>query len=241
VNYAFSLERIKNSTILLSPYIQDQNGTSTVSAISHGIAYDRRDNFLRPSKGYKVGLNTSYAGLGGSVEYLQNILSGAWYHSPIEDVVFFVKAQAGDLMKIKKEIRAVDKFILGADSFRGFEYGGLGPRDARSGVSLGGTRYWTTTAEVTFPLGLPSEFGVSGAIFTDIGSVWKVGESKQDPLNPGTLRGVLYNQQRIRVSAGFGISWDSPFGPVNIDYSRTIKKERHDATQALLFGFSTRY
>ena len=57
-----------------------------------------------------------------------------------------------------------------SDTLRGFEYGGLGPRDKQTGDPLGGTRYWTATTEIMLPLGLPNEFGIRGAIFTDLGS-----------------------------------------------------------------------
>ncbi|MDP4725043.1 MAG: BamA/TamA family outer membrane protein [Alphaproteobacteria bacterium] len=83
-----------------------------------------------------------------------------------------------------------------------------------------------------FPLGLPSEFGVKGAVFSDIGSLWRVGEKI-----PGT---IVYDESKMRASVGCGISWDSPFGPISIDYSRAVKKQKYDNTQTILFGFSTR-
>jgi outer membrane protein insertion porin family len=151
-----------------------------------------------------------------------------------------LKAETGDLRKLRKDIRMADKFTLGANSFRGFEYGGIGPRDSRTDDSLGGTRYWTSTVEVVFPLGLPSEFGISGAVFSDIGSVWRVGAKKDDPLKPGTTRAILYDDHKIRASVGAGVSWDSPFGPISIDYARTVRRQKRDVEQRILFGFTTR-
>lgn len=231
-NYIIKQEKISSARASISSYIAEQLGTSITSALAHSLSYDRRDAGRNTTSGYVIGMSNTYAGLGGNVEYLKNILNASWYYPVADEVVLNIRGEAGGIERIGKKIRTVDKFSLGAQSFRGFEFGGIGPRDATTKDPLGGTRFWTQTTELVFPLGLPSEFGVKGAVFSDIGSLWRVGEKI-----PGT---IVYDESKMRASVGCGISWDSPFGPISIDYSRAVKKQKYDNTQTILFGFSTR-
>jgi outer membrane protein insertion porin family len=215
----------------ISQYYKGQSGHFLTSALGQTLAYDRRDSRIDPTSGYILSLSNTFAGLGGNVRYLKNIVGASWFYSPLEDVVVNVRGSAGDIEKVgKRMIRIADSFLIGADSFRGFEYG-LGPQDAITGDPLGGTRYWTGTVETLFPLGLPNEFGVKGAIFTDFGTVWKAGQ----------VGAQILDKRTLRASVGVGLSWTSPFGPLKIDYAIPVKRQKFDRTQRFLFGFSTRW
>lgn len=229
-NYTIMQEKISAARANRSRYIS--LGTSITSALTHSISYDRRDAARNTTSGYIIGMSNTYAGLGGNVQYLKNVLNAGWYYPVADEVILNIRGEVGDMERVGKKIRTVDKFSLGAQSFRGFEYGGIGPRDAATKDPLGGTRFWTQTNELVFPLGLPSEFGIKGAVFSDIGSLWRVGEKIPDT--------TVYDENKMRASLGCGISWDSPFGPISIDYSRAVKKQKYDNTQTILFGFSTR-
>jgi outer membrane protein insertion porin family len=233
-SYGIKQENVGHIFAFASPYIRTQAGNFLTSSLTHSIAYDRRDSRRTPTSGYVLSLSNSYAGLGGNVNYLKNTLGASWFYSFVEDVVLNVRGEAGHIERVNnKPVRIVDSVMMGADNFRGFEFGGLGPRDANTKDALGGTRYWTSTAELQFPIGLPNEFGVKGAVFTDIGSLWRPGMYL--PNAP------VLDKKSIRASVGAGLSWDSPFGPVRIDYSRPVKKEKYDNEQRILFGFSTRF
>ena len=84
---------------------------------------------------------------------------------------------------------------------------------------------------ITFPLGLPNEFGVRGRVFSDLGSL---GE------NDSTFS-TLTDTGSIRMSVGTGILWDSPFGPVTIDFAKAILKEDFDETELVAFNFGARF
>lgn len=215
-----------------SVFINQQAGKYVTSAFGQTLVYDRRDSRIDPTSGYALSLSNSYAGLGGKVNYLKNSIGGSWFYSPVEDVVLNVRGSIGDIEKVgKNPIRIVDSILLGADTFRGFEYAGIGPRDAITGDPLGGTRFWTGTIETLFPIGLPNEFGVKGAVFTDFGTTWK----------PGVKGPQIIDKRAIRASVGIGLSWTSPFGPLKIDYAIPVKKQKFDQTQRFLFGFSSRW
>jgi outer membrane protein insertion porin family len=228
-NYGLRQDQVNHISPFASSIIRQQAGNSIASTVTHTIAYDRRDSRTAPTSGYIVSLSNCYAGLAGNVDYLKNDVSANWYYSPLEEIVLGLRGGTGEVYKTRKPIRVVDSVMLGADSLRGFEYGGLGPRDLRTGDTLGGTRYWTSTAEVMFPIGLPTEFGIRGSVFTDAGSLWK----------PGQTNPTVVDKNSVRQSVGIGISWASPFGPLRIDYAIPFKKERFDHAQRVLVGFRT--
>ncbi len=230
-NYGLKHDQINHISVNASPIIRQQAGNTIASSLTHTISYDRRDSRAMPTAGYILSLSNTYAGLGGSVNYLRNDVNANWYYSPLEEVVLGVKGSLGGIERVHKTIRVTDSVMLGADSLRGFEYGGLGPRDMSTGDPLGGTRYWTTTAEVMFPVGLPTEFGIRGAVFTDAGSVWR----------PGKSNSAVLDKKTMRQSVGIGIAWTSPFGPLRIDYALPIRKQKFDKSQRVLIGFATRF
>ncbi|MCX7338724.1 MAG: outer membrane protein assembly factor BamA [Alphaproteobacteria bacterium] len=229
--YTLKQETMSHIAPNASTIIRQQAGNTLASMISHTLSYDQRNSRIAPTSGYVLTMSNAYAGLGGTVNYLRNDLGANWYYSPLDEVVLGMKGSVGAMEKVKKPIRVVDSIMLGADSLRGFEYGGLGPRDTLTGDSLGGTRYWTATAEMMFPIGLPNEFGVRGAVFSDVGTTWK----------PGQKTATVVDNKAMRASVGCGVAWTSPFGPLRIDYARPIKRQKFDKEQRVLFGFSTTF
>ena len=226
-------EHNPNPAYAPSYYIEQQKGKFLNSVVGQSVTYDRRNSRREPTAGYSVTLSNSFAGVGGDIGYLKNVIGGGTFYSPWVDVVLNAKASIGNIVKTKKKIRVSDCIILGGDTFRGFEYGGIGPRDARTKDGLGGTRFWMGTLEMVFPLGLPNEFGVKGAVFVETGTVWKAAHSyKAYP---------IIDHKSPRLSAGVGISWDSPFGPLRVDYALYTKKNKGDETQRLFFGVSRRF
>ncbi len=216
-----------------SYYILQQRGKFLNSIIGQSISYDRRNSRREPTAGYSFTLSNDFAGVGGNIGYLRNTIAAGAFYSPMEDVVINMRASIGNIVNTGKKIRVVDCFMLGGESFRGFAYGGIGPRDARTKDELGGTRYWMSTLETVFPIGLPNEFGVKGAVFAEMGSVWRA--ANKNAAHP------IIDHNSPRISAGVGISWDSPFGPLRVDYALYTKKNKGDDTQKLFFGVSRRF
>jgi outer membrane protein insertion porin family len=233
LNYSLRQDTVSHVDNRASRYIKQQQGNYINSSIGQTLSYDRRDSRREPTSGYILSLSNSFAGLGGNVSYLRNSLGGSLFYTPIEDITFNARGSVGCIMRTGKDIRIVDSVMLGYDTFRGFEYGGLGPRDAKTKDPLGGTRYWTGTLETVFPIGLPNEFGIKGALFSDMGSLWKIGTKKKNI--------KVDDSRSVRISVGAGLSWTSPLGPLRIDYAVPVRKEKNDKEQRIVFGFSTRF
>ncbi len=145
-----------------------------------------------------------------------------------------------------QQVLLQDRFFVGGDNLRGFAPAGIGPRDTVSGDALGGNKYYVASLALGVPLGLPKELGLSGRIFTDIGSLW--GNDQQNlvltpsqlALNGGVQPHIVDNPA-MRVSAGVGVSWKSPVGPIRLDVAYPISKQSVDKTQVFHVSFGTRF
>ena len=128
-------------------------------------------------------------------------------------------------------MRINERFFLGGTDLRGFQRSGVGPRDLSTDDALGGNYFYRASAELSFPFGLPEELGIQGHVFNDIGSLWEVDES-----------GVgVEDENSLRASAGIGISWRSPFGPVRVDIAQPYLDEEYDQEEIFQFNFGTRF
>lgn len=219
-NYTLSKDSIDDMRRRVSPFLLAQKGNWVMSSLGHALFYDGRNNSVAPSSGFFAGINNNLAGLGGNVRYLKNSFSTGAYLSLDEESkwVFSAKGSVGIMSGLGKTTRVADRFELGAESLRGFSAGGVGPRDMRTGDSLGGLYYYKGTAELLVPLGLPPELGLKGSIFMDVGSVWNFGQSSPY---------VFGNTPSARVGAGAGISWRSPFGLIGIYYAPYVHGQKY--------------
>lgn len=229
--YTLREDKITDIASDASLAIQEQEGAFITSSIGQALLYDKRDSRFDPTKGYFVKLENILAGLGGDSQYLKNEVSGAKYYQVHDKWIVNLGASTGYIVGLGEDIRIIDRFFLGGKNLRGFEDSGVGPRDTVTSDAIGGNWFYRGTLGLTFPLGLPNEFGLRGRLFTDAGSI---GE------NDSTIATIV-DKSSLRMSVGTGILWDSPFGPVSIDLSEAILKEDFDETELLRFSFGARF
>ncbi len=192
-SYRVSEETIENVKANASLAIRTQEGSAVKSEIGQTLTYDRRDNRISPTDGYVTQYSTHFAGLGGSVKYLRNRLTATTYYPFNDKVVGSLGGRVGYIVGLDDDVRVTDAFFLGGASLRGFANAGVGPRDLVSDDSVGGNWFYSGVAQVSFPLGLPNEFGIKGRAFTDLGSLGKT---------DATLGNCGY--QSLRASVGWG-------------------------------------
>ncbi len=237
VSYLIQRDNISKINKDAPVYIKQQAGSYTTSAIGQRFLYDKTDSHNFPTKGHVISLNQSLAGLGGNTRYIRNILTASQYFPIAEEMTFKISGSAAAINGFGgKDVRMNDRFFLGDQNFRGFQAAGIGPRDKASGDALGGQYYYTGTTEMTFPLGLPKSLEITGAVFAEAGSLWKV----DIPKKIAYTKEQYYHGNPIRASAGFGILWITRMGPLRLDIAKAIKKEKYDKTQMLHFSFETR-
>lgn len=232
VNYNLRQTDITNVSPFASTYIKLQEGESINSSIGQSFAFDARNNRFDPTSGGFFRLSQEYAGIGGDSHYLRHEVRGEYYIPLAPKWTVQLLGQGGHTLGLKEaDVRIQDRFFIGGREVRGFNNAGIGPRDAATQDALGGNIYYAGTLELRFPLGLPEEMGFSGAIFTDFGSLWRVD-------NGGA--GIVQSDA-IRASAGVGLAWSSPFGPIRIDFAQAYAKQPEDETELVRFNFGTRF
>ena len=153
----------------------------------------------------------------------------------VEDVLVRATVEGGYLHFSEGTSRVTDRFFLGSSRIRGFERGGIGPRDEETDDALGGNAYAVVRLEAEFPLPVPEEYGVSGGAFVDYGSVWDVG-------TPERFRDrVLYDDFTPRAVAGVSLFWDTPLGPLRFNFTEPLQVEEQDRTQNFDITVSTSF
>ena len=114
----------------------------------------------------------------------------------------------------------------GIGSVRGFDGGSLGPRDSKNGDSLGGAKRVIANAELLLPFpGTQQDRTLRWFVFADAGNVY----SDEESINLGQLR----------YSAGIGLSWQSPIGPLKISFGKALNAKPQDRTQMFQFQIGT--
>lgn len=230
--YGLGTDKIGSIPSSAAPQIRAQSGTKTTSSITHTLVYDKRNYRFNPTEGYTTSMSNEYAGLGGNIKFLKNILSGSIYYTPIDDLTVSLDARFGVLSGIGQRPRINDKFTLGGTSLRGFDYSGVGPRYKRGfEEALGGDRMVASTLEATFPIGISKDVGIKGAVFIDAGTVWDSKEAKES--------GDIYNYKSLRAAAGFGFGWASPMGLIRVDFGFPFMSKPGDKKSTLLINFGT--
>ena len=208
------------------------------SSVSAGFVYNTIDDMKNPHSGFHITGVAEYAGLGGDANWLKVTGRGTYYHTLNEefDVVGLAVLGGGHVVDVGGDgLRIFDHFQGNTRMIRGFEYGGIGPYDVATGDHLGGTTYLNASVEAQFPLPLiPESLGLRGAVFADAATLFG---NKVDP----TVATVAGTGMEWRASAGAGLIWDSPFGPLRVDYAVPLKKEAGDQVQEFNFGMSTRF
>jgi outer membrane protein insertion porin family len=218
-----------------SQVVQQQAGTSLTSAIQHVMTLDRRDNRVFPHEGHFVSWATELAGLGGDVRYISTTL-GAGYYIPFgDDVTLELTAEAGSIRGIGQDVRIIDAFFIGGSNLRGFADGGIGPRDTVTNDQLGGNIYALGSVQVSFPLGLPEEYGIGGRVFTDFGTL-----TDTDAKCTG-VGCTIADSGSIRASVGAGITWNSFLGPLAVDLAWPIAQESYDQEEFFRFSVGARF
>ncbi len=232
VRYTLRQDDIHNVDDDASVFIQAEEDERLTSLVGQTFTYDLRDTRFLPSAGYLLRLDQDVAGLGGDNKFLRHEARADWYYSVARDWVVNLAASGGYIFGYGGEdVHLSNRFFLGGTSFRGFEYGGIGPRDDETDDALGGNLYYTGTAELRFPLGLPEELRIFGRGFVDAGTLTDI-----DVSGP-----TLEDSGNLRVATGIGFSWLSPLGPLSVDLAQAVVKDSGDKTEMFRVSFGTRF
>lgn len=241
LNYKYdSAEMEERSAGFSGPIIQreiDEERRAN-SSLGYRFRYDTRTTGLDPTAGYLFEFGQEFAGFGGDNTFIRTSARAVGERKIFnEDVTLRASIQGGALHYQSGINRAVDRYLLNSNIIRGFEPGGIGPRDLTTGNedALGGNYFLAARFEAEFPVGLPEEYGITGGLFYDVGNLWDLSDVD---LSGGNVVG---ESGSFRHVIGVSILWDTPVGPLRFNFSDALVKEDFDREQSFEITISTTF
>jgi outer membrane protein insertion porin family len=244
IKYTLRKDRIRDVNDKASRYIKDEEGRKNTSMLSHGLIYDKLDNFVDPTEGYLLRFNQAFAGLGGDAKYMRHAISGIVY-TPVANKNF-IFSLSGKVTHIfdwgSYKLGLNDKIYIGPDEVRGFETAGIGPRaDSEEREALGGDFSYSASAELSFPIDVSNDMGIKGFVFYDVGALidTKLKRGRDDVPHNGN--DAIFFDKDIRMSYGFGIKFSPALGHIRLEYGIPVKRRNYDKIERFRISFGTRF
>jgi len=212
VGYRLAINDVKDVQDIAAQTIKDQAGESTQSGILTALSRDTTDDAIFPTSGARHRIGADFYGgpFGGDVSFGKyNGSTSLFFRVPPfgEDLVFSPRARIGYIQPFEnKEVPVWERYILGGiNSIRGLK--DVGPRDPVTNDIIGGTTMLLFNFEFVFPL--IKNAGMKGVVFFDTGNAWN----------------YEYDLGDMRKTAGAGIRWYSPIGPLRLEWGYVLDRK----------------
>jgi len=203
--------------------------SSSSLPLTVGWARDERDSVLTPTAGRYQRVNLEWS-VAGDVRYARaNLQYQEFFPFFNNRFTLGVNAELGWGKGLGGRPYPVFKNFYGGGlgSVRVFEQSSLGVIDP-TGAYIGGARKLNLNAELYFPVpGTGNDKSLRIFAFADTGNVWREGER----MDASTLR----------ASAGLGLSWISPVGPLKLSYGTPLRSKPTDRIQRFQFQIGTSF
>ena len=215
-------------------YAQKFGATSTALPLTLGWARDGRDSALVPTRGSLQRVNADVS-VGGDVRYLRASYQYQQYFPLTKKYTLALNTDLGWGQGLKGQEYPLFKnfYVGGLGSVRGFQQSTLGPPKTTTltnltPIYLGGAKKLVFNAEFITPFpGAGNDRTLRLFGFSDFGSAF--GENENVSLGD------------LRASAGIGLSWISPMGPLRFSYATPLRKQTDDKIQRLQFQIGTSF
>nr|MCU0968425.1 BamA/TamA family outer membrane protein [Rubrivivax sp.] len=193
-----------------------------------GWQRDQRDSALVPSAGSFQRVNVDWSPAGDVTYVRVNLQAQQFWQLPLRlSVGFNGEIGYGEGLGGKPYPFFKNFFGGGLGSVRTFEQNSLGQIDP-TGAYLGGSKRFNFNTELYIPVpGTGNDKTFRMFLFGDIGNVW----ADYEEVDTGTLRS----------SAGIGLSWISPLGPLRLSYGKPLRVQRNDRIQEFQFQIGTTF
>jgi outer membrane protein insertion porin family len=215
--YRVSEDRVSDVNPLGSPELLSQEGTHLTSLIGVNFTRDTRDNVFDPTRGGLSVFGFDFGGVGFGEQFIRSVVTSSYFQPlPWLNHVLSFRFLAGYSLGWSNEpVPLFERFYLGgSNSLRQFKSLQVSPKDS-TGTRIGGNSELLFSVEYQIPL----VFGLKAAVFTDIGQVW----------GPDIAAGTKIDLSDLRYGVGAGLRWNSPFGPIRIDYGIKLDQKKGES------------
>jgi len=209
LGYRLAINDVKDVLPTAAQTIKDQAGQTTSSGVILALSKDTTDDTIFATTGSRNRADANIVGtiFGGDNDYGKYNYASTWFFKvpPFgEDLVFSPRGRIGYIQAFgNKEIPVYERYSVGGiNSVRGLK--DIGPRDPVTGDLIGGTTMLVFNLELIFPL--IKNAGMKGVVFFDAGNAWNYG----------------YYLNDLRKTAGVGIRWYSPLGPLRLEWGYVL-------------------
>ena len=208
----------------VSNTILDSSGANMSYLIKNNLRYSTLNPGFVSKNGNYINLNNAIeTPTSSSNGFVRNLITIRNYFSSNNNI-FSIQTKFGNIFSLNNnDILTDDKFALGGRWLRGFDIYGAGPRNSRSSY-VGGNNIIVTKLDYSKEITRNSNFPIYLNIFNDYGLLW---ENKTKPTN---------SDNSLRVSAGFGLKYYSPIGPIGFSWGFPIQDEDYDIKRMFLFS-----
>lgn len=217
--YRLSRDDVSDVAESASQALRDEEGVRVTSVISGTITRDSRDSLLTPSRGGFTSFNVDFAGLGGDSRFVKSIATTSYFKPVWFDHIISGRVEGGWVVSWSEDpVPLFERFYLGGpNTLRMFKFREVSPKD-ETGERTGGTSEVLGNFEYIIPL----PYGIRIAAFFDIGNVYGFA--------------TKFDITDTREGVGAGIRWNSPFGPLRIEYGIKLDRKRDEDFGALQFS-----
>ena len=226
LTYRYEESEIYDISTSAGTYITDQAGRNTLSSITASIVRDTRDSYLAPMSGSNNSVSTEVAGgfFGGTRSFVKHLGNSSWFYPVFWDTSVMLHGAIGYAEGTEGKDLPIDErfFVGGMNTVRGFDPRSLGPKD-ENGIVIGGNKELIFNVEYLFPLA--KEAGLRGVIFYDAGNAFGDNE--------------VYDIESLRTSAGYGIRWYSPIGPLRLEWGYNLNPKDGEKLSRWEFSIGT--
>jgi outer membrane protein insertion porin family len=196
--------------------------------LSAGWARDTRDNILFPTRGLLQSALAEWGMPIGDLSYYKLNYVIQWFTPLPASMVLMLRGDVGYGGGIGDKPLPFFKayYAGGVGSVRGYETASLGPQDSQ-GNTIGGRRKIVGNAEMFFPVPgtKAGDQSVRLSVFADAGQIYDNGSQPAF--------------ESFRYSAGVGLAWNSPVGPLKFSYGYPLNKKTGDRLQRFQFQVGT--
>jgi outer membrane protein insertion porin family len=204
--------------------------TSNSIALSAGWSHDSRDSIMYTNNGVYQRLSGEVTMPVLDLQYYKINYKHSWYKEIAKDLTLMLNGELGYAKSYGDAKYPFFKnfYMGGVNSVRGYAIGTLGPKDETNTYYVGGNQSALASAELFYPIpGIKDSKQFRLSTFVDSGYVWS---SSQTP-DPNDLR----------YSAGVGVSWFSPFGPLKLIYAKPLNASSSDITETIQFQLGQQF
>jgi outer membrane protein assembly complex protein YaeT len=221
LTYSFDLENLFN--VKPDAVISEvDRGPLTIASALGTLQRDTRDTLVDPHTGslHRLTFEVADLLLGSEVSFVKITGSTHWFFPLPGETVGAISVRGGiaEAFGAAGDVPISRRFFLGGSTtVRGYDFERLGPTGA-DGTPTGGDVFVLANLEWRVPL----YKGLGVVLFTDVGNVFRA----IDNFTPGQIKGSL----------GLGLRYNTPIGPIRLDYGRKVSPEEHEASGRFHFS-----